>query len=88
MLNQVRQRVTTYPGTGQVVTTPGASCNVHDNDDDWPYRMLLTCYITSIITTQGYSGIFREEFNIFKTLILTPKIRRILEFGPRPSFIK
>ena len=23
MLNEVRQRVTTYPGTGQVVTTPG-----------------------------------------------------------------
>ena len=30
MLNEVRQRVTTYTGTGQVVTTPGASCNVHD----------------------------------------------------------
>ncbi len=25
MLNEVRQRVTTCPGTGQVVTTPGAS---------------------------------------------------------------
>ena len=32
MLHEARQRVTTYPGTGQVVTTPGASCNVHD----WP----------------------------------------------------
>ena len=30
MLNEVRQRVTTYPGTEQVVTTPGASCNEHD----------------------------------------------------------
>ena len=30
MLNEVRQRVTTNPGTGQVVTTPGASCNEHD----------------------------------------------------------
>ena len=29
MLNEPRQRVTTYPGTGQVVTAPGASCNVH-----------------------------------------------------------
>ena len=32
MLNEPRQRVTTYPGTGQVVTAPGASCNVHG----WP----------------------------------------------------
>ena len=41
MLNEPRQRVitypgtgkvVTYPGTGQVVTAPGASCNVHD----WP----------------------------------------------------
>ena len=32
MLNEPRQRVTTYPGTGQVVTVPGASYNVHD----WP----------------------------------------------------
>ena len=30
MLNEVRQRVTTYPGTGQVVTTPGVGCNKHD----------------------------------------------------------
>ena len=30
MLNDVRQRVTTYPGKGQVVTTPGVSCNKHD----------------------------------------------------------
>ena len=30
MLNEARQRVTTYPGTGQVVTTPGASCNELD----------------------------------------------------------
>ena len=30
MLNEVRQRVTTYPGTGQVVTTPDANCNEHD----------------------------------------------------------
>ena len=27
MLNEVRQRVTTYPGTGHVVTKPGASWN-------------------------------------------------------------
>ena len=33
MLNEVRQRVTTYPGTAQVVTTPGESCNDHD----WPF---------------------------------------------------
>ena len=32
MLNEPRQRVTTYPGTGQVVTAPGASCNVQG----WP----------------------------------------------------
>ena len=31
-LSEVRQRVINYPGTGQVVTTPGASCNVHE----WP----------------------------------------------------
>ena len=36
MLNEVRQRVTTYPGTGQVVTTPGASCNEHN--------LTLGCY--------------------------------------------
>ena len=30
MLNEVRQRVSTYPGTGQVVKTPGASFNEHD----------------------------------------------------------
>ena len=32
MLNEPRQHVTTYPGTVQVVTTPGASGNVLD----WP----------------------------------------------------
>ena len=32
MLIEVGQRVTTYHGTGQVVTTPGTSCNVHG----WP----------------------------------------------------
>ena len=32
MLNEMRQRVATYPGAGQVVTAPGPSCNVHD----WP----------------------------------------------------
>ena len=32
LLNEVPQRVTTYPGPGQVITTPGASCNGHD----WP----------------------------------------------------
>ena len=30
MLNEVRQRVTTYPGMGQVIATPGASCYEHD----------------------------------------------------------
>ena len=30
MLNEVRQRVATCPSTGQVVTTPEASCNMHD----------------------------------------------------------
>ena len=30
MLNEVLRRVTTDPGTGQVVTAPGASCNEHD----------------------------------------------------------
>ena len=30
MLNEVRQHVTTYPGPGQVVTTPGAIGNAHD----------------------------------------------------------
>ena len=29
VLNEVRQRVTTCSGTGQVVTTPGVSCNMH-----------------------------------------------------------
>ena len=29
MSNEVRHRVIIYPGTGQVVTTPGASCNEH-----------------------------------------------------------
>ena len=33
----MRQRVTTCPGTGQVATTPGASCNIHD----W---IILTCW--------------------------------------------
>ena len=28
MLNEARRLVTTSPGTGQVVTTPGASCSV------------------------------------------------------------
>ena len=32
MLNEVLQRVTTYPGTWQVVTTLGACCNTND----WP----------------------------------------------------
>ena len=32
MLNEPRQRVTIYPGTGQVVTAPVASFNGHD----WP----------------------------------------------------
>ena len=42
MLNEPRQRVTTYPGTGQVVTAPGASCNVHG----W----LLVCSSTNSAT--------------------------------------
>ena len=56
MLNEVRQRVTTYPGTGQVVTTPGLSCNKHDRH--------LGCYITCIIITQGYYGTFRVDFKM------------------------
>ena len=45
MLNEPRQRVTTYPGTGQVVTAPGASCNVHG----WPL----------VGTFRGDSSIFK-----------------------------
>ena len=40
MLNEARRRVTTCLGTGQVVTTPGASCNMHD----WP----LGCSLRAI----------------------------------------
>ena len=40
MLNEPRQRVTTYPGAGQVVTAPGASCNVHG----WPLVALNLLY--------------------------------------------
>ena len=45
MLNEVRRGVTTYPGTGLVVTAPGASCNVHG----WPlvcsYRVISHLYL-------------------------------------------
>ena len=40
MLNEPRQRVTTYPDTGQVVTAPGASCSVHG----WPLYALNVSY--------------------------------------------
>ena len=63
MLNEALRRVTTFPGTGRVVTTPGASCNVHD-------RGLL---YKSIIIIQVYYGIFRGDFSIFKTLSLKHK---------------
>ena len=66
MLNEVPQRVTTYPGTGQVVTTHGANCKVHD----W----LLMCYITSIIITQGCHGTFRGDFSICNTFNVDTKI--------------
>ena len=51
MLNEPRQRVTTYPGTGQVVTAPGASCNVHD----WP----LVCVISHVL--QLHRGIIEHS---------------------------
>ena len=41
-----------------------ASCND-------TFGMLLTCYITAILITQGYYGTFRGDFSIFETLILT-----------------
>ena len=40
MLSEVRQRVTTCPGTGQVVTTPGVSCNMHDWPLGYSYRVI------------------------------------------------
>ena len=64
MLNEARRCVKTCPGTGQGVTTPGTSFNVHDLG-----HLLYTC----IIIIQGYYGTFREDFSIFKTLSLTPK---------------
>ena len=45
--------------------------------------MLLTCYITFIIITQGYYGTFRGDFSIFKILNLTKKID---ENGRHPGF--
>ena len=66
MLNEVRQSVTTCPGTGQVVTTPGVSCNKHDRP--------LGYYITYIIIIQGYCGTFRVDFSIFETLMLRQKL--------------
>ena len=77
MLNEPRQRVTTYPGTGQVVTTPGASCNVQD----WPLVCSFkTCYITCIIITQRYYGTSRGDFSNFKILILTKKLTNSATF--------
>ena len=66
MLNELRQRVTTYPGTVQVVTTPGASCN-ESMIDLWDalnslYHMHYI--ITFIIITKGYYGTFRGDFSI------------------------
>ena len=65
VLDEAHRRVTTCPVTGQVVTTPGASCNVHDR----ALNVLYTC----IISIQGYYGTFRGDFSIFKTFILTHK---------------
>ena len=54
MLNEPRQRVTTYPGTGQVVTVPGASCNVHG----WP----LVCSLRVIShVLKLHSGIIEHS---------------------------
>ena len=49
MLNEPRKRVTTYPGTGQVVTAPGASCNVHG----WLYHMYY-----------NYTGVLRNIIGV------------------------
>ena len=67
MLNEVRQRVTTCPDTGQVVQTLGASSNMHDI----AIGMLLMYYITCIKIIHAYYGTFRGDFSIFKTLLLT-----------------
>ena len=64
-VNEVRQRVTTYPGTGHVVTTPGASCNVHD----WPFVLYhMHCNYT------GASWNIQRRLSIFKTFPVYTKI--------------
>ena len=42
--------------------------------------MLLTCYITCIIITQGYYGTFRGDSSIFKILISTNKLTNSATF--------
>ena len=48
MLNEVRQRVTTYPGTGQVVTTQGqvVACMI----DHWYARNVALYHLHSNYT--------------------------------------
>ena len=70
MLNEPRQRVTTYPGTGQVVRTPGASCTCMIGH----WCALNVLYHMHYRPTQGYYATFRGEFSIFKILILTKKL--------------
>ena len=42
--------------------------------------MLLTCYITCIIITQGYYGTSRGDFSNFKILILTKQLTNSATF--------
>ena len=42
--------------------------------------MLLTCYITCIIITQGYYGIFRGDSSIFTILVSTNKLTNSATF--------
>ena len=69
MLNEVRQHVTTYPGTGQVATTPGAV--VTSMIDLWDAHNAL------YHIHYNYKGILwniQRRFSIFETLILTQKL--------------
>ena len=74
MLNDVRRRVTTYPGTGQVVTTPGASCNVHG----WPSGSVLIGMLYHMhYNNAGLSWNIQRIIQHFQNINLTHKIRRI-----------
>ena len=42
--------------------------------------MLLTCYITCIIISQGYYGTFRGDSSIFKILVSTKKLTNSATF--------